>query len=186
MADKTQNLVEGLAVQDDDLALVKVRCKRRPQYIRAGVAFPFGTSTHVVTWAQYDLLLADRSGALAVSLVEAPAPGAGDEEASPVSLGGVGDGVSIVTDNGAPLDNDAPDGPTAEQEVLLAREKIERIIQAVLTAPGDVPVTGSGKVDLAWLKGQLGEPVTAAERDAALDELAKRQTADNKSEQEGA
>ncbi|WP_421238523.1 hypothetical protein [Aeromonas enteropelogenes] len=182
MADKTQNMVENLAVQDDDLAAIKVRCKRRPQYIRAGVAFPFGTSTHVVTWAQYDILQADRSGALAVSLVEAPAPGAGDEETSPVSLGGMGDGVNVVTDDEPTLgDNDAPDGPTPDQEVVLAREKLERIVNAVLNAPGDVPVTGSGKVDLAWLKEQLGEPVTAAERDAALDELAKRQTADNKS-----
>lgn len=162
MADKTQHVVDNLDVQDSDLVTIKVRCKRRPRYIRAGVAFPFGTSTHVVTWAQLDALRADRAGVLAVSLVEA-SPGAGEGQAPALQMGGLDD--VLTTDP-----EQQQDGPTPEQEVVLGKEKLARIITALRLRPADDPVVlnGEGKPDLAWLKAVLGEKVTAAERDAAL------------------
>ena len=171
MADKTiQDVVDSLALQDSDLVLIKVRTKRRPRYIRAGLVFPFGTSTHAVTLAQLDVLQADTSGALAITRVDAPAPGASDEETPPLSLDGVDDGLTDDVVAGQ-------DGPTADQEVVLGQEKLARIIAVLSNRPEDSPVVmnGEGKPDMAWLKKTLGEKVTAAERDAALSVMDKAQ-----------
>lgn len=171
MADKTiQDVVDSQALQDSDLVLIKVRTKRRPRYIRAGLVFPFGTSTHAVTPAQLDVLQADTSGALAITRVDAPAPGARDEKAPALSLDGVDDG--LTDDDGADQD-----GPTPGQEVVLGQEKLARIIAALTGRPEDDPVVmnGEGKPDIAWLKKTLGEKVTAAERDAALSVMDKAQ-----------
>lgn len=170
MADKTiQDVVDSLALQDSDLVLIKVCTKRRPRYIRAGLVFPFGTSTHAVTLAQYDALQADTSGALAITLVEANPP-AGEGQAPALSLDGVDDGLTDDMVVGQ-------DGPTPGQEVVLGQEKLARIINALSNRPEDDPVVmnGEGKPDMTWLKKTLGEKVTAAERDAALSVMDKPQ-----------
>lgn len=171
MADKTiQDVVDSLALQASDLVHIKVRTKRRPRYIRAGLVFPFGTSTHAVTLAQLDALRADTSGALVIMLVDAPTTGASDEETPPLSLDGMDDGLTDDVLAGQ-------DGPAPDQEVLLGQEKLARIIAALTGRPEDDPVVmnGEGKPDMAWLKKTLGEKVTAAERDAALSVMDKPQ-----------
>ncbi|MGY3910749.1 hypothetical protein ACW5XW_02930 [Aeromonas piscicola] len=149
-----------MADTNQDIA-INVRCKRRPRYIRAGVAFPFGTSTHMVTRAQLDILQADRAGALKISIAQTE-PGTTDSETPAFSVDGVGD--ELV----------GKDRPDPEQEVVLGKDKLAHIVAALSNRPEDAPVVlnGEGKPDLAWLKKTLGEKVTAAERDAALSTMA--------------
>lgn len=165
MADKTQDVVDNLDVQGSDLVAINVRCKRRPRYIRAGVIFPFGTSSHAVTLAQLDVLQADPAGVLAISLVEAD-PGTGEGQAPAVRVDGVDDGL---TDG----DSNVQDGPAPDQSVVLGKEKLSRIIATLTQRSEDDPVVlnTEGKPDMAWLKKTLGEQVTAAERDAALSTM---------------
>lgn len=151
--EKTEHDMTTELAPADSTVAITVRCKRRPRYIRAGIAFPFGTSHHRVTREQLQRLLADRSGALAISLAQTA-------EAD--------DAQAPVADGQGPDIGHEPDSETSHSEQLLDQDKRARLLALIQSAPEEAPRTGDGRLEVSWLKSQLGEPVTAAERDAVL------------------